>query len=99
MSLPNELLLLIFLHGFKGGDDTFAKFPERVNHIMTESQTLLSVECLVYPAYDTRGELITAVDNHVAWLTNIVLEKEAAFKEKGGSGPCRVVLLGKLNLF
>lgn len=61
---------------------------------MSESQTTTSVESIVYPAYDTRGVLSVAVDNHISWLSNIVVEREAEFKQKGGSGPVRVVLLG-----
>lgn len=34
------------------------------------------------------------VDNHVTWLTTLVAEKTARFRELGGTGPVRVVLLG-----
>ncbi|GAA6041294.1 hypothetical protein JCM8097_001321 [Rhodosporidiobolus ruineniae] len=89
---PPELILAVFLHGFKGGADTFAQFPERLQVLLGASGIL--VEPVVYPAYDTRGELVVAVDNHVVWLTQLVAEKTALFRERGGTGPVRVVLLG-----
>lgn len=92
--MPEELLLLVLLHGFKGGADTFAAFPDRVVHTLSVSQPRVQVQAIVYPPYDTRGELITAVDNHVNWLTTTVAERKAEYSAKGGQGPTRVVLLG-----
>ncbi|GAA5885174.1 hypothetical protein JCM6882_007261 [Rhodosporidiobolus microsporus] len=89
---PPELVLAVFLHGFKGGAGTFAQFPERLQALLRASG--IELEPVVYPPYDTRGELVTAVDNHVAWLTQLVAEKTALWKERGGTGPVRVVLLG-----
>lgn len=57
---PEELLLLVFLHGFKGGADTFGEFPARVQHILSQAQPRVEVQAVVYPPYDTRGELVTA---------------------------------------
>ncbi|BGP18978.1 hypothetical protein JCM10213_002602 [Rhodosporidiobolus nylandii] len=91
-SPPPELVLSVFVHGFKGGADTFAQFPERLQTILTASGILL--EPVVYPAFDTRGELRTAVDNHIVWLTQVVAEKTALFRERGGTGPVRLVLVG-----
>ncbi|CEQ39247.1 SPOSA6832_00751 [Sporobolomyces salmonicolor] len=87
-----ELVLAVFLHGFKGNSDTFADFPQRLQHVLTQSG--IDLQPIVYPSYDTRGELVTAVDNHVTWLTNLVAERQAEYREKGGKGPVRVVLLG-----
>ncbi|GAA5875329.1 hypothetical protein JCM1840_001931 [Sporobolomyces johnsonii] len=87
-----ELVLAVFLHGFKGNSDTFADFPHRLQHVLTQSG--IDLQPVVYPSYDTRGELVTAVDNHVTWLTKLVAEREAEYREKGGTGPVRVVLLG-----
>ncbi|GAA5829159.1 hypothetical protein JCM11251_004145 [Rhodosporidiobolus azoricus] len=89
---PPELVLAVFLHGFKGGADTFAQFPDRLRALLLAAG--VEFEPVVYPAYDTRGELVVAVDNHVAWLTELVAEKTALWKEKGGTGPVRVILLG-----
>ncbi|KAK4049387.1 hypothetical protein OIV83_004120 [Microbotryomycetes sp. JL201] len=92
--MRDELLLLVFVHGFKGGADTFGAFPERVGHILSQSQPAVDVQPIVYPPFDTRGELVAAVDNHVSWLTTTIAERKAAFEEKGGKGSTRVILLG-----
>ncbi|GAA5973312.1 hypothetical protein JCM11641_003067 [Rhodosporidiobolus odoratus] len=91
-SPPPELVLAVFVHGFKGGEDTFADFPERIQTLLDASGIL--VEPVVYPPYDTRGELRAAVASHVAWLTQLVAEKTALYRERGGTGPVRLVLLG-----
>lgn len=76
----------------------------------------IDFEPVVYPAFDTRGELRVAgkqtlfslqvpnerqlinarstVDNHITWLTKLVAEKKAEYREKGGKGPVRIILLG-----
>ncbi|BGP45523.1 hypothetical protein JCM10450v2_001342 [Rhodotorula kratochvilovae] len=90
--IPPELVLAVFLHGFKGGADTFGEFPQRLQAIL--AAVGIAFDPVVYPAYDTRGELVTAVDNHVVWLTELVAEKQAMFRERGGTGPVRVLLLG-----
>ncbi|GAA6047729.1 hypothetical protein JCM3770_001748 [Rhodotorula araucariae] len=90
--IPPELVIAVFLHGFKGGADTFGDFPQRLQAML--APVGIAFDPVVYPAYDTRGELVTAVDNHVVWLTELVAEKQAAFRERGGTGPVRVILLG-----
>jgi hypothetical protein len=47
-----EILLLIYIHGFKGADDTFAEFPERLEHILSETIPHVKVESLIFPAYE-----------------------------------------------
>jgi hypothetical protein len=47
-----DLLLIVFVHGFKGTDETFGLFPERLRHILAESIDNVSVECIVFPAYE-----------------------------------------------
>ncbi|GAA5954406.1 hypothetical protein JCM8115_004578 [Rhodotorula mucilaginosa] len=87
-----DLVLAVFLHGFKGGADTFAAFPNRLQNTMMARG--IGFEPVVYPPYDTRGELIVAVDNHVTWLTDLVAEKTAEYRQAGGTGPVRVILFG-----
>jgi hypothetical protein len=48
----SDLLLVIFIHGFKGDDETFGKFPQRLQHILTETVPSCKVECVVFPAYE-----------------------------------------------
>ncbi|GAA5929111.1 hypothetical protein JCM3775_006738 [Rhodotorula graminis] len=90
--IPPELVVGVFLHGFKGGADTFAEFPMRLQAIL--EPVGIALDPVVYPAYDTRGELVTAVVNHVTWLKELVKEKEAMFRSRGGTGPVRVILFG-----
>ncbi|GAA5865777.1 hypothetical protein JCM3774_003088 [Rhodotorula dairenensis] len=87
-----DLVLAVFLHGFKGGADTFAAFPNRLQNTLTARG--IAFEPVVYPPYDTRGELIVAVDNHVTWLTQLVAERTAAYRARGGTGPVWVILFG-----
>jgi len=76
----------------------FGSFPERVTHLLsneTTSSVQTQVESTVYPAYDTRGELVTAVANHHKWLTELVRDRSKVFRqEKGEDGVVRVVLIG-----
>jgi hypothetical protein len=43
---------LIYIHGFKGTDETFAKFPERLEHVLSETLPHVKVESLIFPAYE-----------------------------------------------
>jgi len=47
-----EILLLIYIHGFKGTDETFADFPERLEHILSETIPHIKVESVIFPAYE-----------------------------------------------
>ena len=65
LSLPNaesgtptqELVLIIFIHGFKGTDSTFHKFPDRLEGVLAEAVPDVKVECIVFPAYEVRCEI------------------------------------------
>ncbi|KAF5387724.1 hypothetical protein D9615_000550 [Tricholomella constricta] len=87
-----ELLLVVFVHGFKGTDQTFGEFPERLQHILTESTNDVIVECMVFPAYETKGELNEAVVRFADWLTTLTVEREVA--SGGGAGKANIVLCG-----
>lgn len=50
-----DLVLIIYLHGFKGDESTFLKFPERMNHVVSETLTDCVVESVVFPAYEVRS--------------------------------------------
>ena len=47
-----ELLLLVYIHGFKGTEETFREFPERLEHILSETVPDVTVESRVFPAYE-----------------------------------------------
>jgi len=47
-----ELLLLVYIHGFKGTDESFEEFPERLEHMLSETIQDVTVESRVFPAYE-----------------------------------------------
>lgn len=59
-----DLLLVVFVHGFKGTDETFGAFPKRLQHILTETIAQVSVECIVFPAYEV-GRIISLAQRNV----------------------------------
>ncbi|KAJ3970886.1 hypothetical protein EV361DRAFT_913841 [Lentinula raphanica] len=92
VNIVSDLLLVIFIHGFKGDNDTFGKFPERLQHILTETVPNSSVECIVFPVYETKGNLNEAVVRFSDWLTELTVNKEVA--HGGGAGKAKIVLCG-----
>ncbi|KIM46388.1 hypothetical protein M413DRAFT_441480 [Hebeloma cylindrosporum] len=87
-----EILLLIYIHGFKGTNDTFAGFPERLEHILSETIPHVRVESLIFPAYETKGELDKAVVRFADWLTTTTVEREVSAGL--GAGKAKIVLCG-----
>ncbi|KAG9017448.1 hypothetical protein FRB93_007563 [Tulasnella sp. JGI-2019a] len=86
------LLLCIFVHGFKGAEDSFGDFPSRLAHILDSTITAITSECIVFPAYETKGELHQATDRFIDWLTTLTVEREVAQGLGGGAGKARIVL-------
>ncbi|KAF7352637.1 Catalytic protein [Mycena venus] len=87
-----DVLIVVFIHGFKGTDTTFGEFPGRLQHILTETIPNASVECIVFPAYETKGDLTEAVVKFADWLTTLTVEREVA--SGGGAGRAKLVLCG-----
>ncbi|KAJ7178975.1 hypothetical protein C8R46DRAFT_1323205 [Mycena filopes] len=87
-----DAVICVFIHGFKGTDTTFVEFPERLRHILTETISNVSVECIVFPAYETKGNLTEAVVKFADWLTTLTVEKEVA--TGGGAGRVKIILCG-----
>ncbi|KAI6710510.1 hypothetical protein JHW43_006951 [Diplocarpon mali] len=52
-----KTLLLCFIHGFKGGDDTFGGFPEHLRALVGHALPKVEVKAIVYPKFETRGDL------------------------------------------
>lgn len=48
----SDLLILVFIHGFKGDDETFLEFPQRMQHILTDTVPHCKVESIVFPVYE-----------------------------------------------
>ncbi|KAJ5569934.1 uncharacterized protein N7459_009364 [Penicillium hispanicum] len=63
-------LLLIYIHGFRGSEESFRDFPAHVHDLLTG---LLSeshvVYTRIYPRYKSHGEMHLAVDQFSAWLS------------------------------
>jgi len=92
--LPPDLLLIVFIHGFKGTDTTFENFPSKIEHVLTETIENLKVECILFPAYETKGQLNAAVEHFADWLTTLTVQREVANGLGGGAGKTNIVLCG-----
>ncbi|EAW07640.1 esterase/lipase family protein [Aspergillus clavatus NRRL 1] len=77
---PNmkKTLLLVFIHGFKGDDDTFANFPDSLRSLVARALPTVQVATAVYPKYETRGVLKECVGRFREWLQNQVIDLEVA---------------------
>ncbi|KIY03730.1 uncharacterized protein Z520_00421 [Fonsecaea multimorphosa CBS 102226] len=73
-----KTLLLVFIHGFKGGDDTFAVFPEHLRALVSHALPNIDVVTVTYPKFETRGELSDCVARFREWLQNKVIDLEVA---------------------
>ncbi|KAE8352316.1 hypothetical protein BDV28DRAFT_149114 [Aspergillus coremiiformis] len=69
-------LLLVFIHGFKGDDDTFGNFPEHVRALIGRALPAVNIAIVVYPKYETRGNLKECVGQFREWLQNQVIDLE-----------------------
>ncbi|ORX36872.1 hypothetical protein BD324DRAFT_651349 [Kockovaella imperatae] len=94
MSCGKDLLLLVWVHGFKGNEVTFESFPDRIKHLLETTHPSLKIVSKVFPAYQTRGELNAATLAFVDWLTSLVVELENDHGAGGGAGKARIVLMG-----
>ncbi|KAI1134252.1 hypothetical protein F5Y05DRAFT_240989 [Hypoxylon sp. FL0543] len=75
-------LLLCFLHGFKGDDDTFRIFPEDLKERVASKLPDHNVESIVYPKYETRGELGQCCASFLSWLKEKVIDVRKTHSEK-----------------
>ncbi|KAH7132614.1 hypothetical protein B0J11DRAFT_231525 [Dendryphion nanum] len=73
-----KTLLLCFIHGFKGGDDTFANFPSHLKAILQHALPKVTVLAITYPKYETRGDLTECVAKFKEWLQDKVIDLEVA---------------------
>jgi hypothetical protein len=67
MPKPKNTILLVFIHGFKGGDDTFGRFPPHLAAILGYALPHFTVIQVTYPRFETRGDLKEAVSNFREW--------------------------------
>ncbi|KAI0968089.1 hypothetical protein F4678DRAFT_443260 [Xylaria arbuscula] len=75
-------LLLCFLHGFKGNDDTFRTFPDDLKTQVAKQLPEDNVEAVVYPKYETKGELGQCSVAFLSWLKERVMEVRKTSCEK-----------------
>ncbi|KAK1765760.1 hypothetical protein QBC33DRAFT_590608 [Phialemonium atrogriseum] len=76
-----KTLLLCFIHGFKGGDSTFGDnyaFTEHLRQLVAKQLPKVDVKVLVYPKYETRGDLGDCVERFRDWLLEKVIDLEVA---------------------
>ncbi|KAK1688995.1 hypothetical protein BDP55DRAFT_510040, partial [Colletotrichum godetiae] len=75
-------LLLCFIHGFKGNENTFYDFPDDLKRSVTKQLPDHRVESIVYPQYETKGELAQATEAFLSWLKERVMDVRKANVEK-----------------
>ena len=81
--MAKKTLLLVFIHGFKGSDRTFHDFPRDLQHalasrIPSSTHNDLDILTVLFPQYETRGDLKECVGRFKEWLQNKVIDLEVA---------------------
>ncbi|KAI1370380.1 hypothetical protein F4677DRAFT_365176 [Hypoxylon crocopeplum] len=78
----SRTLLLCFIHGFKGDDDTFRTFPSDLKSRVASKLPDHNVESIVYPKYETKGELGQCCSSFLSWLKEKVMDVRKTHSEK-----------------
>lgn len=94
-----KTLLLCFIHGFKGGEETFGNnyaFTEHLRKLVQQELPKIDTQVIIYPKYETRGDLGDCVGRFRDWLLEKVIDLEVA---NGTPSPTidpsvRVILIG-----
>ncbi|KAI8954551.1 hypothetical protein F4801DRAFT_532082 [Xylaria longipes] len=76
-----KTLLLCFIHGFKGGEDTFgakSEFAQHLAALISAALPKVDVRAVTYPKYETRGDLHECVSRFRDWLLERVIDIEVA---------------------
>ncbi|KAJ8105655.1 hypothetical protein ONZ43_g7341 [Nemania bipapillata] len=76
-----KTLLLCFIHGFKGGEDTFgakSEFAQHLAALLSAALPKVDVRAVTYPKYETRGDLHECVSRFRDWLLERVIDIEVA---------------------
>ncbi|KAK9450615.1 uncharacterized protein V1518DRAFT_146178 [Limtongia smithiae] len=71
-------VLLVYVHGFKGGANTFEAFPRDIEQRLQRIFTNTAVATMLYPPYETRGELAQCVSEFLSYLETTVIDAEIA---------------------
>ncbi|EPQ67702.1 BgtASP-21056 [Blumeria graminis f. sp. tritici] len=90
------ILLLCFIHGFKGGSDTFGAFPEHIRALVNHGIPHVDVRVIIYPKYETRGQLDECVCFFNTWLREKVIDIDVEIRLHSPSTDpsIQVVLVG-----
>jgi hypothetical protein len=72
-SAMKKTLLLCFIHGFKGDDNTFGEFPENLKTLVAGALPKVDVQAIVYPKFETRGDLKECVARFRDWYVLLTL--------------------------
>ncbi|KAI1073730.1 hypothetical protein F5B20DRAFT_597285 [Whalleya microplaca] len=80
--MTRRTLLLCFIHGFKGNDDTFRNFPRDLQNCVASKLPDQNVESIVYPKYETKGELEQCCTSFLSWLKEKVMDARKAHAER-----------------
>ncbi|KAK4141393.1 uncharacterized protein C8A04DRAFT_39124 [Dichotomopilus funicola] len=78
MASEKRVLLLVFIHGFKGTDFTFGDFPAHLKDTVANNLPNHEVTSVVYPQYETRGELAQSTTAFLEWLKERVMDLRKA---------------------
>ncbi|KAF1849432.1 uncharacterized protein K460DRAFT_365316 [Cucurbitaria berberidis CBS 394.84] len=73
-----KTILLCFIHGFKGGDETFRHFPSHLKALLQHALPKVTILTITYPQFETRGDLTECVARFREWLENKVIDLEVA---------------------
>ncbi|EEH21175.2 hypothetical protein PABG_03406 [Paracoccidioides brasiliensis Pb03] len=63
---------------FGGGDDTFGSFPAHLRTLVSHALPDVEATSVVYPKYETKGDLTECVAKFREWLQNVVIDIEVA---------------------
>lgn len=74
--MPPKLLLLTYIHGFKGDHTTFSRFPDQLTALLSHRLPHLSIRHLIFPTFETRGDLDATVAKFRSWLEEKVIDLE-----------------------
>ncbi len=96
-----KTLLLCFIHGFKGGDDTFGNFPEHLRALVSHALPKVDVAAITYPKFETRGDLRECVGRFREWYVESrnargrarMVDGEAGYRIKWWTSKCKKALL------
>ncbi|THX18268.1 hypothetical protein D6D13_00164 [Aureobasidium pullulans] len=94
--MPTKSLLLVFIHGFKGGDHTFDGFPDHFRTLVQNALPKINVLSIVYPKFETQGDLYECVTKFHGWLLDKCIDLEVANNTPSPTvdPSVRVVLVG-----